>query len=139
MRVQRVVVAVCLCLGLLGTMGCGGGIQVSGAVTLSDGTPLTKGEVVFQSAAAVYKGALAASGKYTLDAAAGVVPGSYKVYVAGAGYIPPNFVPPPGIDDSGYISLVDDSFTTPESTPLSCDVSGTRTFDFEVKANPKKR
>lgn len=123
------------------TTGCGK-TQISGKVTLSDGELLTKGSVVFQSSAAVYRGSLDEQGGYKLDTSQirqGVAKGSYKVYLSGAGFVPANFTPPPGSDDSGYTSLVDYKFTTSESTPLSYEVTGTGTFDFEVEKNKAKR
>ena len=71
----------------LSLAGCGGGLYpVNGAVTLDDGTPVTKGLVVFERAAGgepvTARGQIQADGTYELSTykpGDGVPPGRYKV------------------------------------------------------------
>ena len=110
--------------------GCSSGSNVSGTVTFPNDAPLSVGRVVFQSDSFVAQGKISSNGSYTVT---GLQPGTYAVYVSGAGAVPEGFVPPEDSDDSGYQSFVDDSFTTAESTPLKCEVPQNRRFDFQVK------
>ena len=75
------------CLVALGLAGCGGGkYPVRGTVTLDDGTPLTKGLVVFERVDGgppiTARGEIQADGTYELSTdkpGDGVPPGKYKV------------------------------------------------------------
>jgi hypothetical protein len=76
-----------LALAFLGLAGCGGGLYpVRGAVTLDDGTPVTKGLVVFERVGGgepiVARGQIQSDGSYELSTykpGDGVPPGKYKV------------------------------------------------------------
>jgi len=76
---KHLILAVSLCL----IFGCGGkaGTSATGKVTFSDGTPLTKGVVVYSSKAGSFQGAIKQDGTYTL---AGVPNGEYRVAITGA-------------------------------------------------------
>lgn len=126
---------------LLGIVGCGSGnCSVSGNVAFPDGSPLTKGIVVFESPSGTGKGALDSSGHYVLgfhSATDGVPPGEYKVYIAMASTPDPNFVPPANEPDAAkYISLVAPEFESAASTPLRCKVERSGKHNFSVKAPP---
>jgi hypothetical protein len=69
--------------------GCGeGGIGVSGTVKFSDGSPLTKGTVVFEGEMRSFRGILSDSGEFSLSDSSSVegtvTPGEYKVYIVDA-------------------------------------------------------
>jgi hypothetical protein len=72
------------------TTGCGGGLQpVRGKVTLEDGSPVTKGMVVFESLDSekpiTARGDIQADGSYELStyrAGDGARPGKYRVLIA---------------------------------------------------------
>lgn len=71
----------------LGLAGCGGGLYpVKGTVTLDDGTPVTKGVVIFERVAGgepiTARGQIQSDGSYELSThkpGDGVPPGKYKV------------------------------------------------------------
>jgi len=105
--------------------GCGGseGARVSGKVTFADGSPLTKGTVVFSSGEFTARADIAKDGSYSLRAK----PGAYKVFITGA------------VEESSggqYMApqkpLVDRKFTDPAASGLECDVKGSTTFDITV-------
>jgi hypothetical protein len=81
---------VILLLLLSALVGCGGGLHpVRGQVTLDDGTPLTKGLVVFESTEGepplTARGDVQADGSYELSThkpGDGVPPGKYRVLVS---------------------------------------------------------
>jgi len=120
--------------------GCGGGgpakHAVSGRVTFVDGSPLTKGIVVFASPSGNSRGVLDADGRYALGTAAardGAVSGLYRVFLAG-----PIFRDDPG-QVGEYLenaerseALVNPKFGDPTTSELSCEVAGRTTFDFTV-------
>jgi hypothetical protein len=76
-------------LVLAAVAGCGSGLYpVRGTVTLDDGTPVTKGLVVFESTAPAQgvsaRGTLGADGRFQLSTnrtGDGVPPGTYKVLI----------------------------------------------------------
>src|SRR5207249_2275528 len=73
----------------LGTAGCGSRmVQVTGTVTLDDGTPLTKGLVVFEGIVdgkpVMARGEVKADGTYQLSTGKpgdGALPGKYRVLI----------------------------------------------------------
>jgi hypothetical protein len=117
-----------LCVSLTG---CGDGtLRVNGNITFPDGAPLTKGVVVFATDTYTNKGTLDANGRYSISVPAG----QYKVYIALAAVLDETFVAPPHEPDAlRHIPLVHASFTTLESTPLTCDIkkSGMQNFTVE--------
>jgi hypothetical protein len=126
---------------LFALVGCGGGgppkHRVTGTVTLEDGSPLTKGMVIFASPAGNARGQLDAQGNYSLGSAAladGALAGSYQVFLAG-----PIFE-----DDEGEVgeymetaerseALVHPKFSDPKTSGLTCEVKGPMTFDIKVE------
>ncbi len=112
-------------------VGCNTKTQVTGTVTFEDGTPLKVGSVVFTSDVMSARGQLNEQGRYTLESTGaddGVPNGSYKVTVMGA-------VEETGTDAQGQRrtqQLIDSKFQSPDSSGLSCEVSGTTTYDFKV-------
>jgi hypothetical protein len=77
-----------LCAVALPAVGCGGGsYPVTGTVTLDDGSPLTKGLVVFESSdgTSMARGQVQSDGNYQLSTSRpgdGVKPGRYRVLVS---------------------------------------------------------
>jgi hypothetical protein len=88
---QRVLVATALLLLLLGSIGCDSGPKlypVGGTVTLEDGSPLTKGMVVFENkqaeVAVTARGEVKPDGSYQLSTykpGDGVPQGKYRVQI----------------------------------------------------------
>ena len=126
------VVSLLLCVVL---SGCGdGSLRVSGKVTFPDGSPLIRGTVVFDSGSFTNKAVLDSNGQYNIE----VPTGQYKVYFTFTSVRDETFVPPPDEPDAQrYIELIHSSYTTLNSTALSCDVSksGTHNFTVEPPAN----
>jgi len=121
-----------LLLGLLCLVGCNNKIQLGGTVTFEDdGTPLTRGVVIFATATFEAKGSLGVDGKYTMgsiDLADGLPKGSYKIYISGAMEELP----------SGQMrSLIDPQYANFASTPLTCEIPAPKNkFDIQVPRNP---
>lgn len=113
-----------LALLLLAAGGCGRGMYpVRGKVTFDDGTPVTKGLVVFESQGGeqrvTARGEIQPDGSYELSTAKhgdGVPAGKYRALVAPIGEDPDNPKPPP----------FDKRFADYETSGLS----------FEVKEGP---
>ena len=85
MPISRVVGVATLALVVAG---CGGLYPVSGTVTLEDGTPLTKGLVVFESADgnSMARGPIQSDGSFKLGSnqpGDGVRPGKYRALISG--------------------------------------------------------
>jgi len=127
---------------LLGVIvGCGKGyVPMGGTVTFSDdGSPLTKGTVIFDTGVHHARGELNAQGQYTLSfdkPGSGLPKGTYGVYVTDA-LVPDGTVASP--DSSGsyerpkYKNLIDPKFHSAATSELKFDVDGTKkTFDFKV-------
>ena len=128
-----VVLGVCLLL----LIGCGENVQVSGKVTFEDGTPLSKGTVIFTTGTNQSKAAIETDGSYrigTLNPGDGVPRGTYQVYITGT--IELHGAGPMGMP-LGATQLVDSKFTSPETSGLTCEVKGSRTYDITVTP-PKK-
>lgn len=141
-----------LALGFVAVLaaGCGGsGVKtypVSGKVTFEDGSPLTKGTVVFESTTMAAMGQIQPDGTYTLTTykdGDGAPEGSYKVYLQGDIFGSEEEAASPtedGLEDYAEGStetvgeaLVDAKFSGPQNSGLTCDVSGSTTFDFKVQ------
>ena len=128
---SRIIVALGVCLLLL--VGCGKNVKVRGKITFEDGSPLTKGMVIFQTGSTQSKAPIEKDGSYvvgTLKADDGLPRGTYQVYITGA-------VDAPGISVMGaplgaLVEHIDSKFTKPETSGLTCEVKGRMTYDITV-------
>ena len=117
-------------------VGCSRGASVGGRVTFEDGTPLTVGEVIFQTGTCLVSGRIQSDGTYKLAGATkndGVPLGHYGVRIVGA-YDTSNT--PPGITSPSEalppIPLIDKKFEKTETSGLTCEVKGSTMFDITV-------
>lgn len=127
----------CACAVLvIVTVGCGSSnVQVSGTITLDDGTPVPGATVIFSSGITQGRGTTDAEGVYTLSFQKkndGIPAGSYQVMVAGA------FFKPDGLKitddmDTGTRPMIDVKYSETETSPLTCEVPGNKEFDFVVE------
>jgi hypothetical protein len=120
--------------------GCGGNPRVTGQVKFDDGTPLTVGEVIFESSTVQARGPLDSSGKYVMGSAKdkdGVPPGQYRVYI-GAAQVPTGNMISVGQRDTRpeMRPLIDAKFSQPATSELTCEVKGSRKFDITVTKPP---
>jgi hypothetical protein len=109
--------------------------NVSGKVTLSDGTPLTVGKVFFISGITQAEGTLDQSGSYSISlqkGRSGIPAGSYQVLVTGAFFTPPNLVTEDEMD-TGTRPMIDSIYAETETTPLNCTVPNENGYDFIVE------
>jgi hypothetical protein len=120
--------------------GCGQP-KVTGTVSYSDGTPLERGTVNFQTETHAAMGAISKEGHYIIGgekAGDGVPPGTYKVFITGAmaldtsGVKPLEFGQGPGTI-APVIQLIDKKYERPETSDLTCEVKGSTVFNIEVK------
>lgn len=131
-RISCVFLSFLLCSLLVG---CGGGnVKVSGKISLSDGTPVTGGRIVFVGEVTQGKGAIDKDGNYSLSFDKknnGVPPGTYKVVINGAFFTPANTKTEDEMD-TGTRPMVDLKYAEVETTPLTCTVPGDG-YDFTVE------
>lgn len=141
MRFFSIVIVSCI---LLSALGCGSKVAVTGKVKFEDGTPLTTGEVRFEKEGFETNGKIQPDGTYRLGTASdtdGIPKGTYGVSVRaldisgvgvgstqGFGVAPGDARPaaPPK-------SLIDNAFGSAQTSGLTCDVKGSRTFDITVR------
>jgi hypothetical protein len=118
------------------SVGCGPKLfNVSGKVTLSDGTPLTVGKVFFISGITQAEGSLDQSGTYSLSlqkGKMGVPAGSYQVLVTGAFFTPQKLVTEDEMD-TGTRPMINSIYAETETTPLNCAVPNESGYDFVVE------
>jgi len=127
----NIIVGLGVCLLLVA--GCGKNVRVTGKVTFEDGTPLSKGMVIFSAGATESKAPIGEDGSYvvgTLKSGDGIPRGTYRVYITGAAIIP-------GMDARGVplgpvTLLADKKFSSPETSGLTCEVKGSMTYDITV-------
>lgn len=122
--------------------GCGFNVPVSGTVTFEeDGSPLTKGSVVFTSEDGKYQvmGEIDDKGRYHAfedSPKKGMRPGKYMVSLyqaqTGGDYVA-NDGPTANATTAAVIPLVDSRYNAPDTSGLSCTVErGKMTYDFVV-------
>jgi hypothetical protein len=140
---RHLLASLCIAGLVLFSAGCGGGgpakYKVTGKVTFADGTPLTKGIVIFANPAGNARGQLDSSGNYKLGmegAGDGAGAGTYQVFLAGPIFDAPQ--PSTGTDDYMAIkeeteALVNPKFREPTTSGLTCEVKGSTTFDITVE------
>ena len=123
--------------------GCGDP-KVTGKVTFPDGSPLTKGQVMFQAPNFVGSGDIRKDGTYSagkLKDGDGLPLGHYQVFISGTlvydqsqsepsqeaaiGRMPVSRTPKP-------INLIASKFTSPGSSGLTVEVKGNTKFDITV-------
>jgi len=131
-----------LCLIVLGTLffaGCNGNQPVKGTVRFSDDqSPLTAGDVRFESDAFSARGKINPDGTFqigSLQSGDGVPLGTYKVFISGA-------TAESGENEMGavYLPLIEEKFTRKDMTPLTITVDRTtKKFDIEVTRAPSPK
>lgn len=117
------------------TGGCQRNSTVTGKVLFEDGSPLTKGMVIFTGDAGVARGPIDADGSYRLGFeknANGVPKGNYKVYIFDAAY---------KIEGASkmapMVPLIEEKFMKPETSGLICNVDkGSMVYDITVTKLP---
>ncbi|MDR2171429.1 MAG: hypothetical protein LBP59_14900 [Planctomycetaceae bacterium] len=119
-------------------VGCSGKVQISGTVKYSDGAPVTKGNVVFESADSSYFGVINNDGTYITGGnkqVEGIPKGIYKVWLAQTESSEDI------LDENGTVvsynitQAVAKKFTSPETTDLTFEVKpgGQKTFNIVVE------
>jgi hypothetical protein len=118
--------------------GCGKNCSVSGKVTFPDGTPLTTGEVFFETEVFQAKGPIQSDGTYTMGSSNpgdGVPRGTYKVSIQGVvkpiiefseGSRTPKVTMP-------KTPLIDLKYTSGMNSGLTCEVKGRTKYDITVE------
>ncbi|MDR0336561.1 MAG: hypothetical protein LBI18_05670 [Planctomycetaceae bacterium] len=125
-----------LLFGVIVFSGCGNYLAVKGKVVFEDGTPLECGTIIFQSESHYARGTIRTGGNFVIGSDKeqdGVPSGHYKVFITGAQTIQPDFVPKPGKDDVGYVSLIDPIYSSVETTPIMYDIDKNNYFEIKVK------
>ena len=117
-------------------VGCGKNSVVTGKVTFPDGSPLTEGNVLFESPEIMAKGVIQKDGSYAMFSGElkGVPKGNYQVTIgvpmekitpSGVDGVPPTIVP---LDVS-----IDKKYFSPATSGLTCKVKGRTKFNITVE------
>ena len=132
-----------LLCGLFFVAGCSNNVRVKGKVTLTDGTPVAAGHIVFEQDTFSATGEIKPDGSYTmgsLKATDGLPKGEYVVYFRGATKTgkPVEFQTLSGGGQMVKASIpsltpvVAIEYTSASTSPLKCNVQKSMTFDIEV-------
>jgi len=124
--------------------GCSKNKQVKGKVTLTDGTPVGRGHVVFEKEGFSANGEIKEDGSYvmgSLKANDGVPVGDYTVYITGATQIGQSVqFQSRGADGRMMMSsipsltpIIASKYTSAETSDLKCQVKKSMTFDIQVE------
>jgi len=128
-------------LVLVFAIGCGQNVSVTGRVTFPDGTPMTTGAVVFETATMHAMGRIQSDGRYSISTGEerGIPKGTYQVSIGGFEatiepvLAPPGHKgPPPPARITPPVIPVHDKFLSPFTSGLVCEVKGKTKFDIEV-------
>ena len=119
--------------------GCGKNCSVSGRVTFPDGTPLTVGEVAFETDTFYGKGRIDSNGYFKMGSSNpgdGVPRGNYRVSVQDV--YGPTEVFKSGPDRPPTLVYpkewpIDKKFTSPGTSGLTCEVKGRTKYDITVE------
>jgi len=131
-------------LVLVFVAGCGDP-KVTGKVTFPDGTPLTKGQVMFQKEGFVGSANIQKDGTYSagkLKDGDGLPPGQYEVFITGTAMYddsevetPQEFVAggKPNFRTSTPVEVIDFKYMAPNTSGLKVDVKGATKYDIKVE------
>lgn len=118
--------------------GCtGSNCTVTGKVTFPDGSPLTEGEVIFESPTMMVRGAIKKDGTYAMKSGdlKGIPKGTYQVVFGGFQFdkIIPSEVEgkPPTITPLEI--PIDRKYLSTAKSGLTCEVKGRTKFDITVE------
>jgi hypothetical protein len=120
--------------------GCNdGNVKLGGKVTYTDGTPLTVGEVCFETDSYMARGKLKEDGTYVVGSISerdGLPKGTYRVYIYGADKIVSSESGGMGLPES----LIDEKYCSGKTSGLTVDipVPGGK-FDITVEPNTKAK
>ena len=128
---------------LLASVGCSGNISLHGKVHFSDGAPLDTGIVCFQSdKGTVSRAPLQADGTFkvtTVKKNDGIVPGTYKVFIAGAmrGEAIPGAKASAdgGIPEGNVFPLIDPKLMHPDTSGLTCEVKSGMKLPYLIQVS----
>ena len=124
------------------SVGCGSNCTVTGKVTFPDGTPMSMGEVVFETSTMQCRGKIQKDGSYKLATGElkGVPKGTYNVCISG--FAPTMEFPPLGTDGrpTGRPKVtmpnipIDQKYLSTAKSGLTCEVNGRTKYDITVEA-----
>ncbi|MDR0608717.1 MAG: hypothetical protein LBG58_01235 [Planctomycetaceae bacterium] len=131
---RHLTIVVTFVVALLCIAGCSGNVGLSGRVSFPDGSPLTVGEVYFETDTFLAHGSIGKDGRYVLGSLGekdGLPPGTYRVSIVGA-------MEGESRETARY--LIDEKYKDGRTSGLTCTVSGSTTFDITVtKPEVKKK
>ena len=140
-----------LCFPLL-FIGCSDNVQIRGTVTLTDGTPVTLGSVIFENENATFsaRGDIQSDGSFRMGSQSerdGLPRGEYVVYISGAMQTgsPVQVQSISGgvgglvteaISMPTFTPMIAPEYTSGSTSPLRFTVERSATFDIVVPPNP---
>ena len=115
-------------------VGCSQYVAVTGTVTYSDGTPVTRGQVVFENETFLGRADVQSDGSYRmgrLKDGDGIPSGTYRVYLSDTDI----YEPPAGGEEGVWIARpqVHAKYTNADTSELTCTVEGRTVFNFVVE------
>jgi hypothetical protein len=132
---QKFLITITLFFSLFLIIGCGNGqISLRGKVTFSDdGSPVTKGTVLFVQGEFQASGDIQPDGSYVVGSYTskdGLPPGRYEVSVIGATET---------LQGETLRTIIDPKYETASTSGLTINVdSSTKNYDLKLDRNPKK-
>ena len=144
---RRISLTILPLLAIVFTVGCGGDPKVTGKVTFPDGTPLKKGQVMFQKDGFVGSGNIQKDGTYSAGKQKdgdGLPPGKYQVFLTGtsdydnsaAEQNPGTFGGGPKFAMPMPINLIANKFTAPNTSGLTMEVTSKGPNKFDIVVDP---
>jgi hypothetical protein len=134
-------------LAIVFAIGCGDP-KVTGKVTFPDGTPLTRGQVMFQKEGFVASGDIQRDGSYSAGKnkdGDGIPPGTYEVFIVGAStfgelqnadvtpQVGPGGADSRAIEMAQTISLIHSKYTSSATSGLTVVVEKSMKYDIKVE------
>ena len=131
-------IALVLAFSLLMVCGCGNKTKISGTVKYSDGTPVTKGNVVFDTGVDSFFGKINNDGTYVTGGTKeveGIPSGTYKVWLSATESSENTQRADGTVGAYSTTPTVAKKYTSPNSTDLTFEVKsgGPRAFDIVVE------
>lgn len=132
-----------LFLCMLFAVGCNSNYRLTGKVTFSeDGSPVTKGAVIFSTDRHIAQGIIKEDGSYIVGfekLTDGIPPGDYRVHLAGTEDYQAIYAPS-GERIDKYTHTIDPKYESPDTSGLTFKADGSqKTFDIQVEKAPPTR
>lgn len=137
----------CLLFSVFFLSGCSDNVKVTGKVTLLNGNPVTRGQILFEKEGFVAWGEIQKDGTYrmgTIKPGDGIPTGDYGVYFTGVMKDSSQTVQNPSKNKSAPamglsmpIPLLDKKYDSAKTSGLTCSVTKSTVYNVEVEPREK--